>query len=789
MKISEAWLRSWVDPSVGVEALAEQLTFAGLEVEAILPCPVNFTNVIVGRILDVHPHPAADKLSICKVDSGKHTLQIVCGAPNAHRGLRAPLALVGAILPEGRAIQTVKLRGVESAGMLCSAKELGLSDDATGLMTLAGDAPVGKPLGEYLELPDNVLEIKLTPNRADCLCIAGCAREVAAIYRLPVRGPKITVVRPMVRSQLTVGIEAREACPRYVGRVIKGLRPGAVSPTWLAERLRRSGMRTLHPVVDVTNYVMLELGQPMHAFDLQTLHGGIVVRWARAGEALKLLDDRRIDLAVDDLVIADAAKPKALAGIMGGQESAVQAHTVDVFLESACFMPTAIMGRARRYGLATDASHRFERGVDPALARRAMERATELLLSIVGGQAGPIVEARTEAARLRSRPILLRRQRLAAILGMAVADRDVMSILRRLGMRLTPRATGWQVVPPSFRFDLTREEDVIEEVGRIHGFDRIPVMPIVAPIRPGSASEYQVAPRRFREALVHRGYAEVINYSFGSQRLDTWLTGDGIAVELANPISAELTHLRRSLWPGLVQTLKHNLNRQQGRVRIFELGRKYMQQGVDIKEKESIAALAYGPVEPEQWGLSPRLVAFADMKSDIEALCAMTKRPLEFLAARHQALHPGRAAEIYAAGHSVGWLGELHPELVKRLDLPASAVVFELDLAALCQTAPTVFQAVSRFPAVRRDIAVVVAETVSGQALRACVHPVAPGLIQEVILFDIYRGPGIDSGRKSVALGLILQDSSRTLTVEAADEIMSQVVERLRHQLGATIRD
>ncbi len=789
MKISEAWLREWVDPPINTVQLAEQLTFAGLEVESLSACLANFTGVVVGRVVEVNPHPDADKLKVCMVDSGKGKLQIVCGAPTVRMNMRVPLALIGAVLPNGQKINQTKLRGVESRGMLCSALELGLSEDASGIMTLPTDAPIGEPLAGYLGLPDKVLELKLTPNRGDCLSVVGIAREVAAINRIKLKTPRINAVKIGCKAKLPISVKASAGCPLYLGRIIKGLRTDVTSPVWLIERLRRAGLRSILPVVDVTNYVMLELGQPMHGFDLRRLNGGIVVRWAREGESLTLLDERHIRLTKDVLVIADRKNIKALAGIMGGHESGVAGDTTDIFLESAFFDPQAIAGRARRFALSTEASYRFERGVDPTLPRQALERATSLLLNIAGGQAGPILKVRASAKLPKHHPINLCRERLVALLGMSVPEQEVTGILKRLGMKVKTLAKSWQVTPPSFRFDIEREEDLIEEVGRIHGFHNIPTEPLIAEIRPGTASEQHLNPAHLRAALVQRGYNEVITYSFVPQMLDRWLAGEGIAVELENPIASDLAYLRRSLWPGLVQALSFNLNRQQERIRIFELGRRYIIQSDDINEESLIGGLTYGWIEPEQWGMPKRVAGYEDVKSDVEALFSIAGQQPRFMHAPHPALHPGRSAVIRSQGRDVGWLGELHPELIRRLDLPMPAVLFELSDDAVINAALPGFMPISRYPQVRRDIAVIVREEVSVEALRTCVFASEPKLLKEVRIFDIYRGLGIDSGLKSVALGLILQDSSRTLTDEAADSIMSQVGERLRHELGATIRD
>ncbi|MDE2234384.1 MAG: phenylalanine--tRNA ligase subunit beta [Gammaproteobacteria bacterium] len=789
MKISEQWLREWVDAGKNARRLAEQLTLAGLEVESVRPSQADFHGVVVAEVLETLPHPQADKLKVCRVRAGKKIFQIVCGAANVHTGMRAPLAVMGAKLPNGLEVKSVNLRGVTSSGMLCSAKELGLSDDASGLLQLPADAPVGKSLSAYLNLPDTVLDIKLTPNRGDCLSVAGLAREVAAINHKRLKQPRITACKPRSKMRLPVAVRAAAGCPLYTGRVIEGLKPDCTTPAWMTERLRRAGMRPISPVVDVSNYVMLELGQPLHAFDLRQLHGGIVVRWAKQGEALTLLDGRTIQLTGEALVIADHKSAKALAGVMGGQDSGVSASTSDIFIESAFFTPQAVAGKARRYGLVSEAAHRFERGVDPALPRRALERATQLLLAIAGGRPGPVVQAKAARHVPKPRSILLRRERLAEILGVTLPEREVEGILSRLGMRLQKAKLGWRVTTPCFRFDLAWEEDLIEEVGRIHGYANIPSTALAASMQPGKSREELRDPHELRGSLLHRGYTEVITYSFVPAMLDEAIAGKGAAAELENPISSDMSRLRRSLWPGLIQTLQFNLNRQQERIRIFELGRRYIMQDNDIKEDNYISGLAYGPVEPEQWGIHKHPIGFEDMKSDVEALFATAGTRPSFVPGQHQALHPGKSAAIHLGNARVGWLGELHPVLVKTLGIPGAAVLFEVAQEAVSRVRIPVYEPISRYPMVRRDIAVIIPEQTTADELQACIREAAPKLLQEVRIFDIYRGSGIDSGRKSVALGLILQDSSRTLTDEDADAIMFQVTSRLRQRLGATIRD
>jgi len=794
MKFSEQWLREWVNPPLSRAELAEQLTMAGLEVDAVVPVAAAFSGVVVGHVLKVIPHQQADRLRVCEVDVGGHSpLVIVCGASNVAAGMRVPTAVVGAELPNDLTIKRAKLRGVESHGMLCSARELGLAETAEGLMALPADAPVGEDLRSYLALDDVSFELGLTPNRSDCLGIAGIAREVGVLNRMAVTAPSAEPVAPVTQTTVEIQVEAPAACPRYLGRVIEGVDPSAVTPAWMEERLRRSGLRNIHPIVDVTNYVLLELGQPMHAFDIAHIQGGIRVRHAHTGEAVTLLDGQRLTLSEDMLVIADQEAPLALAGIMGGMDSAVGDETRNIFLESAFFSPQVIAGKAREYGLRTDSSHRFERGVDPELARRAMERATRLLLDIVGGRPGPICEV-TSATQLPTRaPIALRASRIDRVLGMKIAAEEVHEILTRLGITLEEGTSQtWQAVPPSFRFDLAIEADLIEEVARIHGYARLPTERPIARLRmspPPPRAEFLPTARRL---LVQRGYQEAITYSFVEERLQCLIDPDDRPMALANPISIETAVMRTSLWPGLLQAMRHNLNRQQSRVRLFESGAQYRKVDGKVVEEPVLAGVVCGNAYPEQWGMDKRSVDFFDLKADVEALLSLAggAAAYAFLPDSHRALHPGQSAVIHnPAGKIAGRLGLLHPEILRELDVEQNVLVFELILTKLDAGGVPLFRAVSKFPAIRRDLAIIVDDGVPAQAIRGCIDETAGGQLQELQLFDVYRGKGIESGRKSIALGLTLQDNSRTLTDDEIDALVGRILEHLQSKLGASLRE
>lgn len=792
MQISLNWLKEFVDVPIEARQLADRLSLVGLEVAAVASAHPGFEGVVVAEVLDVAPHPDADKLRVCRVAAGQdQPLQIVCGAPNVEAGMKAPLAMVGGRLPDGTLIETTKLRGVASQGMLCSARELGLAEEEAGLWTLPATAVAGQALTELLHLDDTIIEIELTPNRGDCLSVLGVAREVAAILDFDLRTPEVAPVAAVHDARLPVEVRAPEACARFTGRVIRNIDPQAVTPLWLQERLRRAGIRPISPAVDVTQYVMLELGQPLHAYDLHKLEGGIVVRYAEPGESLQLLDGNTVELAGDMLIIADHARPLGLAGIMGGEDSAVGAEATDIYLECAWFAPEAIHGRGRRLGLQTDASYRFERGVDPDGQIRALERATQLLLDIAGGEPGPLDETcSTESLPVRA-PVILTRSHLARLLGIEIPAAQVEHSLQRLGMEVRVLPEGWSVVAPAFRFDIAIEPDLIEEVARIYGYEKIPARHFAMPQQMKPEPESPDTLVRIREVLVQRGYQEVITYSFVDESLQRRLCGEQPGLPLANPITAEMTAMRLSLWPGLIQTLQHNLNRQQGRVRIFETGLRFVSQVNEIQQENIVAGLVYGPLYPAQWGLAAQLAEYPDLKGDVEALLALGTEAakLHFEPVKHPALSPGQAAEIFHAGQRIGVLGRLHPAHQSALELPQTVLLFELEIDAIKRDLVPKFHELSRFPRVRRDLALVVPDTVSAQEVLDCIGNNATDVLNKLELFDVYRGEGIDSGKKSLAIGLTFQRSSSTLTDSEVDALVSGILDAMRQAYGAELRE
>ena len=791
MKVSEHWLREWVNPAVSNAELAAQLTMAGLEVDRLEPAAPAFEKVVVGRVTGLIPHPDADRLRVATVDvGGAAPLQIVCGAPNVAVGMCAPTALTGAVLPGGFTIKKSKLRGLESQGMLCSARELGLAESADGLLPLPPDSRPGQNVRELLALDDAIIEIDLTPNRGDCLGMEGIAREVATLNRCEFRPLPVETVAPTLDAVFPVTLADPADCPRYVGRVIRGVNSAAETPLWMRERLRRAGIRSLGPLVDVTNYVMLELGQPMHAFDLGRLSGGIVVRRARPGDRLELLNGVVIAPDTETLLITDHAGPLALAGIMGGEISSCTAATRDVFLESAFFTPASIAGRARRYGLQTDSAYRFERGVDPQLQRRAAERTTALLIAMAGGQPGPVVEAVSPECLPAEPAIRLRPERIRKLLGMDIPAPEVQEILRRLGMAVAVEVDHWLVAPPSSRFDLSLEVDLIEEIARIHGYEHLPGNRPLTRMEMPPQPEGRIAPERFRAVLVQRGFQEAITYSFVDplfqQRLDPGLT----PLALANPISADLAVMRTRLWPGLLKALIYNQKRQQTRVRLFEQGLNFIPADSGLRQEPCLGGVAAGTALPEQWGLVARRVDFFDLKADVEALLALTgeREAFTFTAAVHPALHPGQSARIDRAGQPVGWLGALHPRVARALDVEGDAFLFELRLSGIQTARQPAFRELSRFPASRRDLAIVVDAAVSAQAVQDCIRRCGGARLREIRLFDVYRGQGIAEHQKSLAFGLILQDFSHSLTDTMVEETVTGIIAGLAEQFDATLR-
>jgi len=789
VKISLRWLRERANPKASDAELAARLTRAGLECE-VEAAQAGLDQVVVGEIRSLRPHPQADRLRVCEVDvGGKAPATIVCGAANARAGMKAPVALPGAKLPDGTEIKVSALRGVESAGMLCSARELALAEKSEGLLELDAGARVGEPIAKHLGLDDAVLSLELTPNRGDCLSVAGLARETAAVFAIALDEPAIEPAPVTSKARIGVRIDSRKDCPRYAGRVIEGIDPGAHTPDWMRERLRRSGIRSIHPVVDVTNYVMVELGQPMHAFDLAKLNGvaaeavpTIRVRRAQAGESLKLLDERDYAFTPDDLLIADAGRPLALAGVMGGMPSGVSGETTAIFLESACFAPELVAATGRRLKLPSDALYRFERGVDPSLQRRALERATALVLEICGGRAGPV----TEAGITKPKPVTvkLRHERLNRLLGYAIPAAEVERLLKRLGIGVRKLGkAGWVATIPSHRYDLRLEVDLIEEVARLYGYERIPARPYAAQLPPAAVPERRPVDLA-RDRLASRGWQEVVTYSFVDAKLEAVLAPGARAIPLDNPIADTLALMRTTLWSGLLPAWRYNQQRQRKRVRLFEIGVCFREQDGRVVETETLALLAAGAAAPEQWGLPARPVDFFDVKADVEALMA----DLGFERGEHPALHPGQTARITGGGAAVGWLGALHPRLVRELDLPEAPVLLELDTRALAAARLPRPAAPSEFPASRRDLALVLREQVSAGELLRLVRESGGKLLKDTGVFDVYRGAGLPNGFKSVALSLIFQDNSRTLTDQEVESAVEAVTQRLQAGLGATIR-
>lgn len=794
MQFSEQWLRQWVDPAVDVATLTRDLSMMGLEVDSVEPAAPPFSGVVVGQVTDVEAHPEAEKLRVCAVDDGSGTpARVVCGAPNVRPGMKAPFAHVGATLPDGATIARTEVRGVASEGMLCSAAELGLAESSEGLMALADDAPLGVDLRAHAALDDRILDIELTPDRGDCLAIAGVARDVGARYRLAPQGPRIEPVAAQTEARQPVAVHASAACPRYCGRVIEGVDPQASTPEWMAERLRRGGIRPISVLVDITNYVMLELGQPMHAFDRDRLRGGVQVRWSQPGETVALLDERSVTTDERTLVIADDRGPIALAGIMGGAETAVGDGTTNIFLESACFLPWALAGRARHYIAHSDSSHRFERGVDFALAPRAVERATALIMEIAGGRPGPTAENVDEGQLPARDPIDLRSERVQRLLGFEIDSSEIEATLEALGLATERSGNGWRVTPPSWRYDLGLEADVIEEIVRVHGCDRVPRTQPQHTAHIGGGSEQDVPLGRLRQTLVERGWFEAVTYSFVDPTLQQRFDPDVDPLPLANPIASDMSVMRTHLWPGLIRALQHNRNRQIERVRLFETGLRFVpQRGAegDLAQIPTLAGVADGPVWPEQWDAPARPVDFYDVKGDLEALLAHAgAERFTFVPAEHPALHPGQAARIEVDGAACGWLGTLHPRVQQALDLATAPVLFEIDLTAVSRAPLPAPGAVSKFPSLRRDLAVIVDETVTAEAVMSALREAAPAELQDAFVFDVYRGRGIDSGRKSLALGLILQGWSRTLTDDEVEAASARILSHLQTTHGATLRE
>ena len=792
MKFSEQWLRGWVNPQVSRDELVARLSMAGLEVDSVTPAAGQFSGIVVGEILATEQHPDADKLRVCQVTNGQETFQVVCGAPNARPGIKIPFAMIGAELSGDFKIKKAKLRGVESFGMLCSAAELEISEENDGLLELAADAPVGEDIRKYLSLDDASIEIGLTPNRGDCLSIAGWARDVSALYDTPVTRPVVPAVAAAHDEVRPVEVSAPAACPRYLGRVIRNVDLSKPTPLWMVERLRRSDVRSIDAAVDITNYVMLELGQPMHAFDLAEINGGIRVRMAEEGEKLVLLDGQEVALRADTLVIADHTRALAIAGVMGGEHSGVNTEkTRDLFLESAFFEPISVAGKARSYGLHTDASHRYERGVDSQLAREAMERATQLLLDIVGGEAGPIVEAVSEQHLPQVAPVTLRAERITQMLGMEMDPAQVEQLLNALELTTTRNGEGqWTVNVPSHRFDISLEVDLIEELARLYGYNNLPVRYPQARLAPQGKPETRGDLPTLRRLLVARGYQEAITYSFIDPKLFELFSPGVEPLLLANPISSDMAAMRASLWPGLVKALQHNLNRQQDRVRLFESGLRFVGQLGDLQQQPMIAGVITGSRLPEGWANGRDGVDFFDVKADVEALLGYSGALSDFTfsAGKHPALHPGQTAAIERDGKLVGYLGAIHPELAKALDLDRPVFLFELVLGDVVEGRLPKFSELSKFPETRRDLALIAGRDVASSAVLELIRDNAGEWLTDLRLFDVYQGKGIDPDRKSLAVGLTWQHPSRTLNDDEVNTTLQNILTSLEQRLNTTLR-
>jgi len=788
MIISEQWLRTWVNPELATVALAHQLTMAGLEVDGVTPAAGEFSGVIVAEIVKAEQHPDADKLRICEVATGSDTVQIVCGAPIARVGLKAPLAQIGAVLPGDFTIKKAKLRGVESQGMLCAQAELGISDENAGLMELPSDAPVGSDLRDYLSLNDALIEIGLTPNRADCLSIHGIARDVAALNELEICAPIMEPVAATIDAVFPIAIEAPEKCPRYVGRVLDGVDLSKTTPLYIVERLRRAGVRSIDPVVDVTNYVMLELGQPLHAFDLDTLSGGVVVRNATSGEKMVLLDGSEITLSSESLVIADHKRSLALAGIMGGENSGVSDSTSRVFLESAYFAPLPMAGQARRYGLHTDASHRYERGVDPQLQRQAIDRATQLLLDIVGGQAGPISEVSDDTYLPQRQIITLRASRIARVLGFQMDSAQIEKILTGLGFDVAANgADEWLCTAPSWRFDMEQEVDLIEELARVYGYNNLPVSRIKGDVTLTQQSEAERPLQSVRRQLVGRGFQEAITYSFVAPALQQRFDPEIQPVALRNPISADLSVMRTSLMSGLVAAAAHNAKRQISRIRLFETGLCFLP-GDQLEQRSKLGLIMMGSRAKESWADSDDKVDFFDIKGEVEQLLTASSERLAFRPAKRAGLHDGQTAEVLVGDRVVGVVGAIHPVTAEALDLPGATMIAELSLDVVLASQLPAYRDISRYPETRRDIAIVLNEGIAADAVLAIIREAAGSCLEDLKVFDVYAGKGIDPGQKSLALGLTFRDQSRTLDDSEVSSAMAQVIDSLEEKLGAQLR-
>jgi phenylalanyl-tRNA synthetase beta chain len=790
MKFSENWLREFVNPAIDSETLMHQLTMAGLEVDGNEPACSPFDGLVVAEVKSVAKHPDADKLHICEVDCGeKDLLTIVCGAPNVKDGMRTVLAKVGATLSDKPKLDTVTLKGVTSYGMLCSAAEIGLGESHDGIIELSSSEEVGTPLKEIIDIEDNVIDVSLTPNRGDCFSLRGIAREVAVFNQLELAESKINPVEVTSKANRKITLSAEADCPHYIGRVIENIDASVKTPLWLSEKLRRSGVRSINVVVDITNFVMLEMGQPMHAFDNDLLKGDIVVRYPKSDEKLKLLDESEHQLKPKTLLISDDSGPLAMAGVMGGFDSAVKTNSKNIFLESVYFAPEAIIGESRQYGLHTDSSHRFERGVDPQLQESAIERASELILQLCGGQAGPLVEETSEEYLPDNSEVILRKAQIKRVLGIELDEEFITNTFDSLGMQIKYDGNQWVVIPPSHRFDIKLEVDLIEELARIYSYDEITVATPSNHLNMRSPNNTHLSIKQIREILINRDYQEVITYSFIDPELNNLLNNKEKSLALANPIAPELSEMRASLIPGLLNSLQYNIKRQRDRVRLFETGLIFRGND-DLKQDYHIAGMCYGNKQEKQWDIDNISCDFYDLKNDVEVILNLLveAKDLEFKKSDSEILHPGQAVDVYVDGRFIGYFGQLHPKITVELDLNESPYLFDFKLENLNKKGVAKFKTISKFPSIKRDIAVLIDETIPFADVLTSVENDATEALTNLELFDVYQGEGIEKGKKSLALGLTFQVTSSTLKDEEVETIMGNVLDGLYNKFGATLR-
>ncbi len=790
MKCSESWLREWVNPALSRDELCDKLTMSGFEVEECAPIAGSFTGVVIGEVIQVEKHPEADRLHLCEVNIGKEKLKIVCGAANVREKIKVPVALINAVIADGTEIKPTKIRGVESHGMLCSAAELGMADESQGLFILADDAPVGENFRKYLNLDDYTIDISITPNRGDCLSVNGLAREVAAIANAKLHEITIPEIKAAHQDVLPLQVKNPADCPHYVGRVIRHVNAAINSPAWLKEKLRRSGVRSISAIVDVTNYVMLELGQPMHAFDLKMIADEMIVRQANASERIHLLDGSEKELDAETLVIADRNQPLAIAGVMGGLDSGVTLLTQDIFIESAYFNPQTVARQRQFYNLNSDSAYRFERGVDHTIQRKAIERATQLILEIAGGEPGNIIEFTSEKHLPINKKIILPVKKIETVLGIAITDEEVKRILSSLNFKTEKTKSDWVVHIPSYRFDIELAEDVIEEIARLYGYDHIPAHRIHADLQVDHASRKDNTAVLMKNILRDQGFHEIISYSFIDKKLHELFSAGEICIELLNPISSEMAVMRTNLWPGLVSTLLYNQSRQQQRVHLFEHGTCFVKTNEGILQQPRIAGIISGFNYPEQWGTQSKIVDFYDLKGNVENLLKTFCHPkdLLFVPDQHPALHPGQTAAIYIKNSKIGMMGQIHPLVLQALDLEKNVFVFELSIDQLGSVGYISAQEISKFPEIRRDLAILIKQAIPSKNIQDTIRNVAGDWLKDVFIFDVYQGKGILPGLKSVALGLILQHPSRTLVDEEVAGLMTRVINALKVQLGAELR-